>query len=141
MSSCIVYKDKKVYKIITESINTLGMGIGTFPIHILSKDTAPEALKTAISDCLNSSKTDLDLRPDSDEFAEHSKNILNELREKNYTSIYKSSSGCSIAKKDDDYKLIVYKLFDTRNPRFGFARDYELSFSSMDELIEKLIGL
>lgn len=117
------------------------MGISTFPVHVLSKDISVEVLKDKLLDCLRSSRSNVVLSPDSDEFAEHSKNILKALGEKNYTNIYKTSSGCSIEKKDTEYKMIVYQLYDTRNPKFGFARDYDLSFSTIEGVIEKLLEL
>lgn len=139
MSSCTIYKSEKWYKIVTESLTTLGMGISTFPIHILSIGTDHEKLENSIIDCINSSKEGIEMSPDSDEFAAHSKNVLQALQEKNHTNLYKSSKGCSIEKQDAGFNLTLYKLYDSAKPQHGFVGDESLLFENIDQLVEFLI--
>ncbi|MNJ86183.1 hypothetical protein D3C87_36710 [compost metagenome] len=140
MNTCQVYKSEKSYKIVTESLSTLGMGISTFPIHVLPINSDSEELKNSIVDCIKSSKDGLEMSPDSDEFAVHSKNVLKALQEKSHTNLYKSSKGCSLEKHDWGYHLTLYKLYDPGKPRYGFVGDKFLSFENVDQVVEFITG-
>lgn len=141
MSSCIVYKNQNTYKIVTESLNTFGMGISTFPVHILPINSKVEDLKSSIQNCISASEAELELSPDSDEFAQLSKKLLIELQEKSYTDLYKSSKGCSIEQNESGYKLTLYKLYDFKKPQHGFVEDEILLFEHLEQVIDSLIEL
>lgn len=139
MNSCVIYKSENWYKIVTESLTTLGMGISTLPIHVLSINSDNEKLKNSITDCIKSSKEGIEMSPDSDEFTMHSKNVLQALQEKDYTNLYKSSKGCSIEKQGTGFNLTLFKLYDSAKPQHGFVGDESLSFENIDQLVEFLI--
>lgn len=140
MSTCKVYKSEKFYKIVTQSLSTLGMGISTFPIHVLAVNSDREELKHSIIDCIQSGKEGLEMSPDSDEFAAHSKHVLTALQEKNHTNLYQTSKGCSIEKEGSGYQVTIYKLFDPGKPQHGFVGDNSLSFETIDRVVEWLMN-
>lgn len=139
MSSCTIYKSEKWYKIVTESLTTLGMGMSTFPVYVLTIDSEIEKLKESIKDCLKSSKDGLEMSPDSDESIIYSKDVLNALKEKSYTNLYKSYKGCSVEELNTGFKLTLYKLYDPGKPKYGFVGGKTLSFGNIDQLVEFIV--
>lgn len=141
MGSCTVYKNQDAYKIVTESLNTLGMGISTFPIHILPINSNVEELKNSIQNCINASEEEVDLSPDTEAFTKLSKGLLIELQEKSYTNLYKSSRGCSIEETESGYTLTLYKLYAPKKPQHGFVGDKTFNFENIEQVIESLMML
>lgn len=102
MKSCQVFKTKKNYKITTMYRLESWSYIESKPIYIFPLETSIEELSKAIFESLESSREISELEENDFWLGNQ---LLKELKESSYNSLYKNSYGCIVSIKNNDFVI------------------------------------
>jgi len=116
MKSCVIFRTKDNYKIVTESETDTGLYIVDRPVFILSGVVSDEVLKEKLFLSLNSSSTGVKFPDNREDMKIWQKMQLSLMEEKSFDTLYKHSKSCLVRIKDGD--LIVYP-YVYENPKMG----------------------
>lgn len=146
MKASKVYKTNHFYKVITQSITKAGFLLSVMPVYLVPLNLTDFHLKKAVFESISSSKNKI-YTPQRHEFALLEKEIMNEINERSYTSLYKTSSSCDIRVIGKDATIYPERYLDLRNPNLGLTWVEEEmvliknAFTNKDEVIKVIKNL
>ena len=146
---CVIYKTfKNEYKIFTESKTTAGYLLYVSPVYIIPTSCTDEVLLSTILTALDNSAENV-RAPERDEFPQLQREMLDDLKEKSYSKLYKNSTSCHISIQDSTMKILPYKLANYGRPQSGMVgvdddkvviEDYESNLETVVLKIHEILN-
>lgn len=131
MRACNIYKTKDFYKIITESETEDGFLLSGDPVFLVSIEDNSIDLTNAIFNSLKSSRTNVPT-PKREQYPILEKEIMKKIKEKSYTSLYKTSNSASLRLEEGTLKIWPLKFFNPARPGDGLVLVEEDKFEIPD---------
>ena len=120
MKSINIYKTNSKFKIVTQSRTEDGFFLSVLPAFVLDLSCSLLELEEAVFEALSNSKNGI-RTTDRIEYPRLEKQIMNEIKERSYTSLYKKSSSCNLRFNENILKIYPEDYFTKGNPNDGLS--------------------